>query len=155
IVDMSRLAIGYEAAGKLDLALPLHQAAAVGIEKRQFRHEMTSIIMSNTIRTLEQARQFDQAEGWRRKWLAVIKERDGVHVPWDFIDRGMLGANLLRQQKWTEAETVLRECLALPAKGEPDVWHESHTKSLLGAALLGQKKYAEAEPLLLRGYEGM
>ena len=56
---------------------------------------------------------------------------------------------------WTEAEPILRECLAIREKAEPDAWTTFNTKSMLGGALLGQKKYAEAEPLLRAGYEGM
>jgi eukaryotic-like serine/threonine-protein kinase len=66
-----------------------------------------------------------------------------------------IGSGLLEQKKWTEAEPLLRECLAIREKTQPDVWSTFNTKSLLGGALLGQKKYADAEPLLLAGYEGM
>jgi tetratricopeptide (TPR) repeat protein len=66
-----------------------------------------------------------------------------------------IGHVLLEQKKWTEAEPLLRECLAIREKTQPDVWSTFNTKSLLGGALLGQKKYAVAEPLLLVGYEGM
>jgi hypothetical protein len=62
---------------------------------------------------------------------------------------------LLEQKKWTEAESLLRECLAIREKAQPDVWSTFNTKSVLGGALLGQKKYADAEPLLMGGYEGM
>ncbi len=65
------------------------------------------------------------------------------------------GLSLLEQKKWTEAEPLLRECLAIREKQKPDEWLTFNTKSMLGGALLGQKKYAEAEPLLLSGYEGM
>jgi len=66
-----------------------------------------------------------------------------------------IGLVLLQQKKWTEAEPLLRECLAIRAKTQPDAWNTFNTKSSLGGALLGQKKYADAEPLLLAGYEGM
>ncbi len=62
---------------------------------------------------------------------------------------------LLQQKAGAEAEPLLRECLTLRTKIQPDSWITFHTKSLLGAALLAQKKVAEAEPLLLAGYEGM
>ena len=54
-----------------------------------------------------------------------------------------------------EAEPLLRECLAIREKTQPDAWTTFNTQSMLGGALLGQKKYADAEPLLLAGYEGM
>jgi hypothetical protein len=66
-----------------------------------------------------------------------------------------LGLNLLQQQKWTDAEAVLRDCLVIRQKQEPDAWTTFNVQSLLGGALLGQKKYADAEPLLVKGYEGM
>jgi tetratricopeptide (TPR) repeat protein len=65
------------------------------------------------------------------------------------------GLDLLQQQKWTEAEPLLRQSLAIREKAQPDAWTTFNTKSLLGGALLGQKKYADAEPLLLQGYEGL
>jgi serine/threonine protein kinase/tetratricopeptide (TPR) repeat protein len=66
-----------------------------------------------------------------------------------------LGRNHLLQKKYTEAEPILRECLAIRAKTMPDSWLFFNTKSMLGGSLLGQKKYADAEPLLLASYEGM
>jgi tetratricopeptide (TPR) repeat protein len=53
------------------------------------------------------------------------------------------------------AVRLVRHCLTLRQKKEPDAWTTFNAKSLLGGALLGQKKYAEAEPLLRAGYEGL
>ena len=66
-----------------------------------------------------------------------------------------IGMALLEQKKGAEAEPLIRECLAIREKTQPDFWLTFSTKSMLGGALLGQKKYADAEPLLLAGYEGM
>jgi eukaryotic-like serine/threonine-protein kinase len=66
-----------------------------------------------------------------------------------------LGLTLLQVRQPTEAEPLLRECLAIRESKAPDEWRTFNAKSLLGGALLGQQKYAEAEPLLLQGYEGM
>ena len=66
-----------------------------------------------------------------------------------------IGLGLLEQKKWTEAEPLLRECLAIREKAQPDIWSTFNTRSMLGGSLLGQKKYAEAEPLIVSGYEGM
>jgi hypothetical protein len=65
------------------------------------------------------------------------------------------GLSLLEMKGYTESEPLLRECLAIREKTQPDAWNTYNTQSLLGGALLGQKKYADAEPLLLKGYEGM
>ena len=62
---------------------------------------------------------------------------------------------LLQAKAYAEAEPLLRECLAIREKAQPDFWATFNTQSSLGGALLGQQKYAEAEPLLLKGYEGM
>ena len=67
----------------------------------------------------------------------------------------LIGLGLLEQKKWTEAEPLLRECLAIREQSQLDVWSTFNTRSLLGGALLGQQKYADAEPLLLAGYEGL
>ena len=66
-----------------------------------------------------------------------------------------LGSSLSQQQKWSEAEPVLRECLAIREKAMPDNWLRFNTMSLLGNSLLGQGRYAEAELLIVPGYEGM
>ncbi|HEV3262414.1 MAG TPA: hypothetical protein VG013_36520, partial [Gemmataceae bacterium] len=66
-----------------------------------------------------------------------------------------IGLELQTQKKWTDAEPLLRECLGIRAKTQPDAWSTFNTRSVLGGALLGQKKYADAEPLLLAGYEGL
>lgn len=75
---------------------------------------------------------------------------------WNYVGAlADLGRNLLTQRKWGEAETVLRECIAVHERHEPDMRTAYHTKGMLGAALLGQHKYDEAEPLLLAGYKGL
>ena len=65
------------------------------------------------------------------------------------------GYALIRADKPTNAEPILRESLSIREKKEPDSWETFCIKSLLGGSRLDQKKYAEAEPLLLSGYEGM
>ena len=48
-----------------------------------------------------------------------------------------LGSNLLKQAKWSEAEPVLRECLAIREKAIPDEWRRFNAMSMLGEAILG------------------
>jgi hypothetical protein len=133
----------------------LFDVAGAGIEKREFRHQYAGPIVNDLIACHERLKQFDQAEVWRRKWLAVVKERAGADsVPYA-RELAALGMNLLQQKKWPDAEAALRESLAVRAKKEPDVWTTFNTHSLLGDALWGQQRYSEAESLLLAGYEGL
>ncbi len=100
--------------------------------------------------TYFQAGRHDRAESLVREMRAAGEKNkpDGDALAW-------LGLNLLQQKKPVYAEPVLRECLAIREKMDPDFWSTFNAKSMLGDALLGQKKYAEAEPLLVQGYEGM
>jgi serine/threonine protein kinase/Flp pilus assembly protein TadD len=68
------------------------------------------------------------------------------------IDRG---ANLLRQQKHTEAEPLLRDCLMVQERQQPDGWRTFYVRSMLGEAIMRKGPFDEAERLLLSGYEGL
>jgi hypothetical protein len=155
LTTLNNLAMAYQAAAKLPQAIPLFEQAATGIAKRRFQHQYTGRIIGNTSAAYEQAGQFDKAEGWRRQWLAVVKQQAGADSPAYASELAALGSNLLQQTKWADAEAILRACLAIREKKEPDDWRTFNTQSLLGGAHLGQKKYAEAEPQLLKGYAGM
>jgi serine/threonine protein kinase len=155
LTTLNNLARAYQVAEKLPEAIALFEQAATGIARRRFQHEHAGLIIPNTITAYEQAEQLDKAEGWRRQWLAVVKRQAGAESPPYAGELAALGNNLLRQKKWSEAETDLREGLVIREKKQPDAWTTFNTRSLLGGALLGQKKYADAEPLLLNGYEGL
>jgi serine/threonine protein kinase/regulator of sirC expression with transglutaminase-like and TPR domain len=85
--------------------------------------------------------------------LTSLRKKDGPTV--DHGTLAELGLALLKAQKYSDAEPVVRACLAVRMEKLPEDWRRFNAMSLLGEALLGQKKYAEAEPLLLKGYEGM
>ena len=155
LISINNLAACHLKSGNLQLALPLFQEAATGFEKRRFQHAYSFQVLDNLIDCYERLKQFDQAELWQRKWLAAAKERGGAdNGPYAGM-LAVLSLHLLQQEKWTEAETVIRECLAIRERKEPDAWTTFNTQALLGAALLGQKRFADAEPLLLTGYYGM
>jgi tetratricopeptide (TPR) repeat protein len=105
---------------------------------------------------LDEKGQLDEAiSEFRRAIQLYHQEKDGPESIGLANVLALLGSALLKQQKWTEAEAVLRECLTIRRKKQPDDWTTFDTCSLLGAALLGQKKYADAEPPLVQGHEGM
>jgi len=92
------------------------------------------------------------------KALSDALAMDRKVQPDGFITRTcMTGLARLRlaQQRYSEAEGLLRE--AITGAGDHDLqkWDIAYRQSLLGAALLGQGKYAEAEPLLISGYKGL
>jgi serine/threonine protein kinase/tetratricopeptide (TPR) repeat protein len=155
LTTFNNLALAYQTAGRLPEAIALLERAATGIAKRRFQHEYAGRIIANTIAAYDKAGQLDKAEGWRRQWLAVVKERSGADSVAYADQLAALGRNLLQQKNWAGAEPILRECLAIREKNQPNAWATFNTQSQLGGALLGQKNYADAEPLLLNGYEGM
>jgi serine/threonine protein kinase/tetratricopeptide (TPR) repeat protein len=154
-VCMRNLAWSYLRNGQPDRALPLFQEAVAAMERRQFRHEYAAKFVTDLIGIYERLQQFDQAESWRRKLLAVTKERSGPNSLTYAGELANLGTNLLHQKKWADADAVIRDCLAIREKQQPDAWNTFSAQSMLGEVLLGQQKYADAEPLLLAGYEGL
>jgi serine/threonine protein kinase/Tfp pilus assembly protein PilF len=94
----------------------------------------------------------DRADHLIRNLLQRQRNKDAPKSADAFWWLTSLGATLLKQQNYVEADPVLRECLGIRL---PDIWERYYAVGLLGGALLGQQKYAEAEPLLLEGYEGM
>jgi hypothetical protein len=105
--------------------------------------------------TYEQAGQLARAEPLHREFVEHASRQFGPDHPRTTSALADLGLNLLRQQKFADAERPLRDCLARREKNESDDWTTFNTKSMLGEALLGQKKHEEAEPLLLQGYAGL
>ena len=70
-------------------------------------------------------------------------------------DLAIVSLHLLRGSQFESAEPLLRECLEIRERAQPDAWTTFNTQSMLGGILLSQEKYVDAEPLLLKGYEGM
>jgi hypothetical protein len=89
----------------------------------------------------------DALEQARGRFGPTNPQTAGIMASW--------GLSLIQRDKWTEAEPVLRECLAIRERNEPDEWATFNTRSLLGGSLLGQAKYVEAEALIVEGYEGL
>src|SRR5262249_54976018 len=96
-----------------------------------------------------------QGEPLLRELADYWKQKAGTDSPQYARELASLGLNLLRQQKFADAEAVLRDCLAICEKKQPEEWHTFHTKSLLGGSLLGQAKPGAARPLWVQGYEGL
>jgi eukaryotic-like serine/threonine-protein kinase len=156
LANMNNLAEAFKRAGRNDLALPLLEET-LKLQKAKLgpEHPSTVITMNNLALAYRAAGKNDKAELLQRDRLPLIKKKSGGESVAYARALASLGGTLLNQQQWTEAEPLLRECLAIREKTQPDLWSTFNIYSMLGGALLGQKKYIEAEPLLLKGYEGM
>jgi tetratricopeptide (TPR) repeat protein len=153
---MNSLAVAYEAAGRLDLALPLYEET---LRRREAKfgpdHPNTLSSMKNLGTACCRANQGEKAAAAFRRFAAGRRERAKPDDPEFAGLLAQLSLDLLKCHQHAAAEELLRECLAIREKTQPDAWTTFNTQSLLGAALLGQKNYADAEPLLVKGYESM
>ena len=147
------LAAAYEQAGRIEDALRQREESLRG--RRKLAAGSIDRSVAEALR--EVARLFDRMQDYARAeplWReALLFFKDNEFVLDDLQES--LGRCLLHTGKPADAEPILRQCLAIREKTQPDNWTTFDTKALLGAALLGQKKYPDAEPLLLAGYEGM
>jgi tetratricopeptide (TPR) repeat protein len=137
---------GEEAVGLYEEALKLHRAKLPPGNPSTLA---AMVELSFVYRTLGR---IEQGEALMTEAMEHCRNRDNEMT--DFTLNEM-GAIRQAQKRYTEAEPLLRECLAIREKKAPDTWRRFATMSLLGGAVLGQEKYAEAEPLLLQGYEGL
>jgi tetratricopeptide (TPR) repeat protein len=156
LASMNNLAVAYLEAGKLDLALPLMEET-LKLQKAKFgpEHPETVWATNDLAHTYRAAGKLDLAVPLFEETLKLWKALLGPENPNTLSTMAALGGLRLQKRNFGEAELLLRECLAIREKTQPDVWNTFNTQSMLGEALVGQQKYADAEPLLLKGYEGM
>jgi tetratricopeptide (TPR) repeat protein len=149
--SMANLGVNYKVAGRLKVAIPLLEEVHRATRKYPELRYATGELLDAYAKAGETVKLADLLlEQLSEARKALPKDSPQLAGVLAQISRG-----LLQQKKWAEAEPLLRECLGIREKAQPDLWVTFNTKSMLGGALLGQKKYAEAEPLLLAGYEGM
>jgi eukaryotic-like serine/threonine-protein kinase len=118
-------------------------------------HPDTLKSRTGLINAYESLGRWADAEPRRRDALAVRRQTAKPDSPLLADELADLGHNLLTQNKASEAEPLLRECMAIRGQAAPDDLAHYDAMSLLGGALLGQGRYFEAEPLIVPGYEGM
>jgi lipopolysaccharide biosynthesis regulator YciM len=156
LASKNNLAGAYREQEQYTKAEPLFREAVDGARKKLGpAHPNTQAFIRNLVVCYELMKAPAQAEPLLRELAECSKEKAGADsVPYaDLLN--LLGWNLLRQQKASEAESVLRESFTIREKQRPDDWATFNIQSRLGRALLGQKKFADAETLLLQGYEGL
>jgi hypothetical protein len=130
---------------------------AVDDARRRFghAHPITQTGIRNLAFLYEQAGNQKQAELLHRELAEVVKQQAGSESLDYAAELATLALNLLNQQRYSEAESLLRICLTIRQKKEPNAWTTFITQSRLGGSLLGQEKYVEAEQLLRAAYDGM
>jgi serine/threonine protein kinase len=160
LLTLANLAVVYRDVGRLPEAVTSFDEALKRIdqlpapEQARFAgfEDKAAPTYAAAAAAFEAAGQFTKAEPLHRSALELARKKFGAADVRAAGQMAQLGLNLLRQQKYAEAEPLLRDCLKLRQQKQPQAWSTFNTQSMLGASLLGQKKYAEAEPLLLAGY---
>jgi tetratricopeptide (TPR) repeat protein len=156
LLTMANLGINYWSSGRRELGLARIEEAWKHIQARPGPVPADlRWIPSNLVMMYAEMNLHEKAEPLLRDFLDQTRIRFGANHLETGSAAATLGLNLLKQNKFKEAEPILRECLVIRQKSQPSVWTTFNTQSMLGGALLGQKKFTEAEPLLLQGYEGM
>jgi tetratricopeptide (TPR) repeat protein len=150
LMAMANLGVNYKDAGRLSEALPqLEEGYRAGRTKPALYW-----VGGRLLDGYAKAKRSADAAALSKELLSDARKSFPGDDPRLANVLGRTGSALLQLGTFAEAEPLLRECLTVREKVEPDLWSTFDTQSLLGAALLGQKKYVEAEPLLRRGYEG-
>jgi eukaryotic-like serine/threonine-protein kinase len=147
----ANLGVNYKDAGRLGDAIPLLEETY----QARDRFPNNRWVGAQLLDAYTRAGRSAEAAKLSQDLLADARKTAPKGSPQLAVALARSGLALLQANAHTEAEPILRECLAIREKTQPDVWTTFNTKSQVGAALLGQKKYAEAEPLLVAGYNGM
>jgi eukaryotic-like serine/threonine-protein kinase len=118
--------------------------------------EVTRLSAAGLAYSLYGLRDYRGAEGAARDALALWQQHRGDHGVVSPLN--VLGASLVAQRRFAEAEPFLREAhdIYRETTRRPRIaWYQPDIASALGAALAGLKRFSEAEPLLIAGYEGL
>jgi serine/threonine protein kinase/tetratricopeptide (TPR) repeat protein len=153
--SMNNLALAYRGSGRLPDALALYEDTLKKTTAKLGRdHSLTLSVMNNLGAAYQAAGRPTDA---LPLFEAVLKGRHatlGPDHPDTLVSNTILARAYLRD-KPAQAESLLRQALAVLDKKSPDDWQTFETRSLLGASLLEQKKYAEAEPFVVDSYVAM
>lgn len=154
--SQNNLALAYQAAGQLDRAIALFEQTLTGLEAKLGNDHPRTLISQHDLAVALAARgDLSRALSMLRDVLARREKTLGAAHPEVAASLVDLGEALLKEQKWADAEHVLRQGLAILQTKRSDEWSKANAQALIGASVLGQQRYDEAEPLLLSSYEAM
>jgi tetratricopeptide (TPR) repeat protein len=151
VLAIGYLGVNYRDVGRVDEAIPLLE------EARGARDKIPTVRWVGTalLEAYGKADRDQDATRLAEELVAECRTRandDGLGLAKEL---GGIGSALVQGGRFTEAEPLLRESLAIRQRHKPNAWPTYHCQSLLGAALLGQGRNADAEPLLFAGTQGM
>jgi tetratricopeptide (TPR) repeat protein len=153
---MTWVALHHQKSGKLDRALPLlEEALKLAKAKWGPEHGITYDRLDKLAGAYLAAKKYDEALRLCQEMLITQRRKEKGDSLWLATVLAQLAQYFSQAGRVTEAEPLLRECLAIRQKKIPYDWQTFETQSQLGEVLLSQKKYAEAEPFLLQGYDGL
>ncbi len=135
-IIVANLGVNYNDAGRLKEAIPLLEEAHQSAKKIATLRWAASALIGAYMKAGQDAKLAELL----KQQLPQAREALTKDSPQLTGMLAQLGRSLLAQEKWTEAEPILRECLAIREKTQPDVWSTFNTKAMLGGALLGQKE---------------
>jgi serine/threonine protein kinase/tetratricopeptide (TPR) repeat protein len=124
-------------------------------------HPHVALTLKIMAQVLQDERKLAEAETTAREAVSISRKVLDPNDPDVATALAILRSILVDEAKsspgadFSEAESVVRQCLALREKNLPDDWRTFTAQNMLGGILLLEKRYAEAEPLLLSGYSGM
>jgi tetratricopeptide (TPR) repeat protein len=147
----ANLGVNYKETGRIAEALPLLEQA----HRAAKDHPRLKWVSEPLVDCYVRAGKCAQAIALAQEMAPEIRRNYPKDSPQLAARLAQLGLSMLQAKAFTQAEPLLRDCLAIREKAQPNAWNTFNTQSMLGGALLGQKKYAGAEPLLLKGYEGI
>ncbi len=152
---MNNLALAYRDSGRIPEAIALYEnTLKLAKAKLGPDHNLTLRVMNNLGAAYQAAGRLADA---LPLFEAALKGRQATVGPdhADTLTSISILARAYLHDKPSQAESLLRQLLAVRDKQSPDDWQTCEIKSLLGASLLEQKRFAEAEPFLVDGYETM
>jgi tetratricopeptide (TPR) repeat protein len=151
LLTVANLGVNYRDAGRLADALPLLEEGY----RASKQHASLRWVGTALLDAYVKAGRAKEAVPLVDELAADARELLPKDSPQLAVTLASFGVSLLELKAFAAAEGVLRECLLVREKTQPDAWTTFNARSMLGGSLLGQGRFAEAEPLLLAGYEGM
>jgi serine/threonine protein kinase/tetratricopeptide (TPR) repeat protein len=147
---MNTLARAYQSAGRLDRAIPLFEQALEGQQaKLGVDHGMTLSVRRNLARAYEDAGRLDDAERLFRQVVEAAARAKPRNDRFYSESLALLAGCLNHRREYARAMPILRECLGIQEKTQPDGWSTAVARGMLGEAMAGMGDYAASEPLLL------